>query len=103
MSRDTDLLGALLLNAETARFHPVVFRRAPLPGNGDAGMTAQRYRVDSHHAEGFATSQQARGFLERNGIPDTGATFEWDGREVPAMTEWFSQGPSGLRREGEGG
>jgi len=85
----------ILRNTKTDRYHPVPFRRAPMPGNADATMQAQRYRSIGHHTEGFDTLDDARAYIAANNnencrLIDAGVVWEWDGEGVLAMTEFFS-------------
>lgn len=80
----------LLKNIATGRFHPILFRPAPMPGNADGESPAQRYRSKGHHTTGFATVEEAVTYVKAN--PDftwTERVWEWDGTGVPALTEWF--------------
>jgi hypothetical protein len=87
----------ILKNTKTGRYHPILFRRAPMPGNSDADLALQRYKSAGHHTAGFATLEEAQSDLARpqyaeQGYKDSGAIWEWDGENVPAMVEWFGRG-----------
>jgi hypothetical protein len=79
----------ILINTQTGRFHPIVFRPAPLPGGATIG-TVERYRSKGHHTTGFATRDEALAFIrERSELSLTGLALEWDGTGVPAITVFF--------------
>ena len=80
----------MLHNTATGRYHPIVFRPAPMPSGADAEMGAMRYRSRGHHTEGFATLAEADAHIaERPEWTASGLAWEWDGTGVPALTEWF--------------
>jgi hypothetical protein len=86
----------ILKSTKTEKFHPIVFRRAPMPGGADDNMYAQRYRSMGHHTEGFDTLEAAQAYIEeQSGWKDCGAVWAWDEEEVPTMTEWFSSSKGG--------
>jgi hypothetical protein len=81
----------ILLNTATGRYHPIIFRPAPMPGGAIASMSAQRYRSAGHHTTGFATLAEAEAYItEHPEWTATGATWEWDGEGAPALTEWLA-------------
>lgn len=83
----------ILRNAATDRYHPIIFRPAPMPGGADAEMSARRYRSAGHHTTGFATLAEAEAHIaEHPEWTATGAAWEWDGEGVPALTSWFASG-----------
>ena len=75
----------ILKNTTTGRFHPVSFRAAPLPGDGDGILTPCRYKSFGHHT--FASLDAATHWIksdERCRWVDR--TWEWDGDEgIPAL------------------
>lgn len=79
----------ILTNQKTGRFHPIVFRYSPPPGEFiDTGP--QRYKSLGHHTEGFDNLDDAKAYITGNAeLNDTGAHWEWDGEEVPALVCWF--------------
>lgn len=83
----------ILKNTATGRFHPILFRMAPMPGNADADMAAQRYRSLGHHTDGFDTLEAAKAHMAEKRdnciVIDTGREWEWDGADVPALVEFF--------------
>jgi len=87
------LIGAMLHNTKLDRYHPIFFRPAPMPGNKDADMAAQRYRSHGHHTDGFETLEEATKYVEeaceKNGWRNSGALYGWDGEDIPAITEFF--------------
>ncbi len=81
-----------LKNTATGRFHPIVFRMAPMPGNADATLSAQRYKSLGHHTTGFDTLEAAQAHVtsEKTTLVDVGTIWDWDGEGIPAMIEWFN-------------
>jgi hypothetical protein len=81
----------ILENVATGRFHPIVFRRAPTPGEADETLPAQRYKSRGHHTDGFKTVEEAKDFIaEHPDWLDTQIHWEWSGDDMPAMVAWFS-------------
>lgn len=81
----------MLQNTVSGRWHPILFRPAPLPGGKDSDLAAQRYRSLGHHTEGFATKEEAMAHIEASDKMEwRGLIWEWDGEGTPAMTEWFA-------------
>lgn len=89
---------AMLHDTTNDRWHPIVFREAPLPG--EAGPT--RHKSKSHHTEGFPTREEAitgchelQGELGKHSIGEVKLclekAFEWDGEGVPAMVVFFGE------------
>jgi hypothetical protein len=85
----------ILQNTKTNRYHPILFRRAPMPGGADAELTHQRYRSAGHHTIGFDTLPEAQANIVQmcatHGLMDSGCLYPWDGEDVPAMVEFFSE------------
>jgi hypothetical protein len=80
----------ILVNTKTKRFHPIVFREAPLPG-GLQPPGGGRYRSLGHHTVGFDTEAEAIEHVKtRVDWALTGRRWGWDGESVPALTEFFS-------------
>ncbi|UPT99356.1 hypothetical protein J4G48_0015435 [Bradyrhizobium barranii subsp. apii] len=84
----------ILHNAATGRFHPIVFRLAPMPGGADSALSAQRYKSKGHHTEGFATLDEAKAWIGTEPAPGftmvpTGEEWEWDGTDVPALVQFY--------------
>lgn len=84
----------ILKNTKTGRFHPISFRAAPMPGNADGNLSAQRFKSLGHHTDGFAAIEEARAWIATKHTPDdtmidTGEQWEWDGVEVPAMVQFY--------------
>jgi hypothetical protein len=72
----------IIINTETGRFHPVVFRPAPLPG----GSELPRYKSLGHHTTGFDTEDEAIAWAKEG--PDRSFIdhrWEWNGKDVPAL------------------
>ncbi len=80
----------ILINTATGRFHPISFREAPFPG-GQQPPGGRRHKSIGHHTEGFATMADAEAWIAANPdrIEATGRTWQWDGKDVPAMVEFF--------------
>lgn len=90
------MIVCMLRNAATDRYHPIVFRIAPLPGPaGDPQdrLPAQRYKSHGHHTEGFDTLEAAeaddKAMCEQHGFTWQDLKLEWDGEGVPAMVQFF--------------
>ena len=84
-------IGAYLRNRETGRFHPLVYRPAPLPG-GAKPQGADRYRTLGHHTNGYDSFEEAQSYFTKDAphVPDTGIIYDWDGTtEGGAMTMFF--------------
>ena len=80
----------MLKNTATGRFHPIVFREAPMPGDADATMEARRYKSLGHHTAGFDSEAEAMASIEKQPTWKwTGRVYGWDGTDTPAMVEWF--------------
>lgn len=83
----------MLTDTETNRFHPLVFRVAPMPGGADDNAVMQRYRSLGHHTEGFDTEDQAMVHVRenrKNGWLWTGVSRDWDPADgLPLSVEWF--------------
>ncbi len=56
---------AMLLNAKSKRWHPVVFSEFPLPGG--AGPTRHKSRL--HHTDGFDARQDAVDYIKTRLVP----------------------------------
>jgi len=87
------MIFGMLQNTKTNRFHPILFRQAPMPGGADLTNQMQRYKSYGHHTEGFDTREQADAHVTltcaQQGCLNSGASWEWDGAEMPAMVEFF--------------
>jgi hypothetical protein len=88
------MIYAMLLNTKDNRYHPILFRLAPMPGNADANALAQRYKSKGHHTEGFATFDEAVAHIDEkrkeHGYQVAPLIMEWDGEGVPMMVQWFA-------------
>lgn len=83
------LFTGLLLNAQTGKVHPIVFRPAPMP-SGPLEGGVERYRSRGHHTEGFDTEEAAIAWVRSQPhLTLTACKWEWSGDGVPAMTEFF--------------
>lgn len=90
----------MIHNQKADRWHPVIFREAPLPGPPEPDKPV-RHKSAGHHTEGFETREAA---LES--VPELAARLEeqsgqkpklalekdfpWDGEEIPAMVVYFA-------------
>ncbi len=85
----------MLKNTQTGRFHPIAFRRAPMPGNSDGDGASQRYKSLGHHTLGFDDIEAAQASVveavAKEGGSDCGILWEWDGEVIPAMVQWFGE------------
>lgn len=80
----------ILKNAQTGRFHPIVFRPGPAPSSSPEDDD-QRYKSFGHHAEGFDTLHEAKVCIaKQRDWCDTGLQWIWDGTDTPVMVVWFS-------------
>jgi len=80
----------ILKNMATNRFHPISFRLAPTPSSSGEDV-GQRYKSLGHHTEGFDTLEAAKRWVsEKDNTKDIGMIWEWDGKDTPAMVQWFS-------------
>ena len=83
----------LLKNEATGRFHPMIYRRAPLP-SADQYAVIQRYKSIGHHTDGFdsrdAALEHIRGQKE-HGWVWTGHELSWTGQDVPASVTFFDE------------
>lgn len=86
---------ALLFNYKENRWHPIIFRDAPLPGPFD-DTKPKRYKSKGHHPLGFATREEAEANIKENldkmkaqGYPEprvyTNGDIKWDNEDFPAM------------------
>lgn len=81
---------AMLKNTKTGKFHPIIFRAAPMPSG-----SAPRYKSLGHHTKGFDTLEAAKEWVQemvKQGklIDHTDQIAEWDGVGVPAMVTFFA-------------
>lgn len=87
------MIFAMLQNTSTNRFHPIIFGDAPMPGGMDNDADFRRYRSQGHHTEGFDTREEAQADIDKicaeHGFTDSKREYEWDGKETPAMVEFF--------------
>lgn len=80
----------VLKNTATNRFHPIVFRSEPAPSSSPED-DSQRYKSRGHHTKGFDTLDEATACIdEAEGWHNTGLQWEWGGKDIPAITCWFS-------------
>ena len=71
----------ILVNLATGRFHPIVFRPAPLPGGASLADGTERYRSKGHHTNGFDTEEEAVAWVRQH--PElmlTACKWEWTAR-----------------------
>lgn len=90
---------AMLHDETNDRWHPIVFREAPLPGGAEAAP--RRWKSQMHHTAGFATRAEAEADANDSLAPkleeEAGsvtlkleAVFGWDGEGVPALVAFFN-------------
>ena len=88
---------AMLHNTDTDRYHPIIFREAPLPGP-PSDSTPIRHKSGGHHTAGFDTREEAIKSIHEEICPDLlnpklalSKNFPWDGKHIPAMTIYFGE------------
>lgn len=81
----------VLRNTKASLFHPIVFRRAPMPSEGGCDENAvQRHKSIGHHTDGFATLAEAQAHIAtQKNWEDKGVVWAWDGEESAHMVFWF--------------
>jgi hypothetical protein len=85
------LPAGILIHEKTGRFHPIIFRPAPLPGGDKLPHGVERYRSLGHHTLGFDTKEAAQRSIQAHpGLVLTSQTWQWEGEETPAIT-WLFQ------------
>ena len=88
------MIFGMLLNTKTHRWHPILFRPAPMPG--DPEMKIPRYKSKGHHTEGFETEDEALGYIltacEQHGFENRTDEYQalWNGEEVPLAMTYFA-------------
>lgn len=90
------MIFAMLRNTATDRWHPLLFRPAPLPG--DPEFSIPRYKSKGHHTEGFDTEQEGKTYIaamcEKHGFEDRSSIiFDWNGEGIPAAVSHFPSAP----------
>ncbi len=82
----------ILKNTSTDRFHPISFRRAPMPGGSDNDSVAKLHKSLGHHFEGIDTLEEAQQWVnDQENMSLVGVVWECDGEDTPAMIEWFNE------------
>jgi len=82
----------ILKNTTTNRFHPLVFRPAPMASQADAESDALRHKSQGHHTEGFDTLELAQAWIKQHPhYVDCNVVWGWDGEGTPAKVEWFTK------------
>lgn len=83
---------ATLHNAQTDRWHPILFIESPLPG----GALPVRHKSKGHHTVGFDTKSASDNYAKTELSSQAGgaafmpnAVFEWSGCDVPAIVHFF--------------
>jgi hypothetical protein len=79
-------IACMLINVQTKRWHPILFREALFPGCESLG----RYKSSGHHTNGFDTIEEAISSLRDCDIFKVKLVcniYSWDGKETPAMVE----------------
>ena len=86
------MIGGLLKNRATGRYHYILFRWAPRPSQY-GGKGPVRHKSDFHHTDGFDGRDKAiadgRAFCEANGFRWDDIGWSWSGEGIPAMTWEF--------------
>ena len=91
----------VLHNTATDRYHPIVFRPAPMPSGVDVESGALRHKSRGHHTEGFPSMAEADAHIAaRDAWVPTGLVWEWNGDGVPALVHWFVDPVDGGARRG---
>lgn len=84
----------ILKNTALNRFHPILFRMAPMPGGVGLDSSVCRYKSYGHHTEGFETLELAEKHIadnfEKQRLYATGVVWDWDGKDVPAIVTFFA-------------
>ena len=85
----------ILYNEKLNRWHPILFREAPLPGPPSPDKPI-RHKSCGHHTVGFEERADAeaecRKMAEHDELHDAKIIDEliaWDGEEIPAMAICF--------------
>ncbi len=85
----------ILYNDKLKRWHPIVFREAPMPGSPDVDKPV-RHKSAGHHTIGFETREAAIEHINSRLLPelqggrtDIAQDFPWDGEGIPAIVHFF--------------
>lgn len=87
------VLAAMIHDATHDKWHPVIFRDAPLPGADQPGKP-RRLKSVGHHTAGFPNCAEAETWLKamHEGLPyDKEALFPWDGEGIPALVVFCNE------------
>lgn len=91
------MIGCVLQNVATGRFHPIFFRVAPMPSGADSDAGMLRYKSKMHHTEGYDTHEDAivygKKLCTENNWTWDDRVIGWTGEGIPAMVEWFQNPP----------
>lgn len=80
----------MLWNTVTGRYHPLPFRLAPLPGEGDLTTGLHQFRSMGHHIEGFDTIEAALSHIaEHESWICINLAWPWNGTDSPLTFETF--------------
>jgi hypothetical protein len=104
-------VAAILFNTKTKRWHPIFYRKSPLPGP-DAPGKPVRHRSLGHHTEDFATRPEAlqsieetvKRVIEAHKAPSVALALAedqdmaWDGQDIPADVAFFDIKPDHTAR-----
>ena len=101
---------AMLHNANTGRFHPILFDESPLPGPHSPDKPI-RHKSQGHHTKGYDTLELA---IEGAKGPEMGARMKevfgiepryaldevitWHGEDLPTMMAFFVEVEGKLKR-----
>lgn len=80
------VLAAMIHDSTHDKWHPVIFRDAPLPGPDRRGKP-RRLKSVGHHTTGFPDRTEAETWLKamHEHLPYDNTLFPWDGAGVPAL------------------
>ena len=83
------MIGTMLLNSSTGRYHPLFFGISPRPSS-DPDDKVHRCRTLGHHTNGIADEEAARIYAydlcDRDDGYWSGGLLGWDGQDKPVMT-----------------
>ena len=94
------MLITIVRNVNTQRYHPFVWRPAPLPSDDHTPLSALRYKSKCHHTAGFPTFEEAQTSARELGANitehlgpakldiDAAVDDAWNEGEVPASVTY---------------
>ena len=83
----------VLLNTKTNRYHPIVFREVPLPGDPNSEVLV-RSKSYGHHTNGYSTREEAVSDCITTAEQEScrlclKSNFIWNGEGIPSMIVYF--------------